>query len=62
MHCPPIVRHSGVSAWAAILFPYETRCYDVIILSAFSSLPLVGLWTVRVRFLDRVVTFSGVFD
>ena len=37
----------GVAARAAISFPYETRFYDVIGLSAFSSLPLVGFcWTV----------------
>ena len=42
MHCPPMARHLGVTAWAAILFPYETTFYDVKGLSAFSSLPLVG--------------------
>ena len=42
MYCPPMARHPGVAAWAAILFPYETPFYDVIGLSAFSSLPLVG--------------------
>ena len=47
MHCSPMARHPGVAARAAILFPYETRFYDVIGLSAFSSLPLVGL--VRVK-------------
>ena len=47
MHCSPMARHSGVAARAAISFPYETRFYDVIGLSAFSSLPLVGFcWTV----------------
>ena len=47
MHCSPMARHSGVAAWAAISFPYETHFYDVIGLSAFSSLPLVGFcWTV----------------
>ena len=47
MHCAPTARHSGVAAQAAISFPYETRFYDVIALSAFSSLPLVGFcWTV----------------
>ena len=40
-HCP-----------AAISFPYETRFYDVIGLSAFLHFPLldfVGLWTVMVN-------------
>ena len=47
MHCAPMARHPGVAARAAISFPYETRFYDVIGLSAFSSLPLVGFcWTV----------------
>ena len=47
MHCPPMARHSGFAAWAAILCPYDTRFYDVIGLSAFSSLPLVGFcWIV----------------
>ena len=47
MHCLPMARHPGVTARAAISFPYETRFYDVIGLSAFSSLPLVGFcWTV----------------
>ena len=47
MHCSPTARHPGVAARAAISFPYETRFYDVIGLSAFSSLPLVGFcWTV----------------
>ena len=47
MHCSPMARHPGVAARAAISFPYETRFYDVIGLSAFSSLPLVGFcWTV----------------
>ena len=42
-----MARHSGVAARAAISFPYETRFYDVIGLSAFSSLPHVGFcWTV----------------
>ena len=38
MHCPPMACHSGVAAWAVILFPYETCFYDVIGLSTFSSL------------------------
>ena len=47
MHCSPMARHPGVAARATIWFPYETRFYDVIGLSAFSSLPLVGFcWTV----------------
>ena len=47
MHCSPMARHPGVAARGAISFPYETRFYDVIGLSAFSSLPLVGFcWTV----------------
>ena len=47
MHCPPLARHSGVAARAAISCPYDTRFYDVIGLSAFSSLRLVGFcWTV----------------
>ena len=39
MHCSPMARHPGVAARAAISFPYETRFYDVIELSAFSSPP-----------------------
>ena len=47
MHCSPMARHPGVAARAAISFPYETHFYDVIGLSTFSSLPLVGFcWTV----------------
>ena len=47
MHCAPMARHPGVAARATISFPYETRFYDVIGLSAFSSLLLVGFcWTV----------------
>ena len=47
VQCSPMARHAGVAARAAISFPYETRFYDVIGLSAFSSLPLVGFcWTV----------------
>ena len=43
MYCPPLARHSGVAAQASISFPYETGpFYDVIRLSAFSSLSLVG--------------------
>ena len=49
MHFPPLARHWGVAAWAAISCPYEaydTRFYDVMGLSAFSSLLLVGFcWT-----------------
>ena len=46
MHCPPMARHLGVAAQAAISFPYETCFYDVSRLSVFSSLPLVGFgWT-----------------
>ena len=42
----PMARHLGVAAHAAILSPYETRFYDVIGLTTFSSLPLVGFcWT-----------------
>ena len=47
MHCPPLARHLGVAARAALSCPYDTRLYDVIELSPFSSLPLVGFcWTV----------------
>ena len=50
MHCSPMARHPGVAARAAISFPYETHFYDVIGLSAFSSLPLVGFcWTLGVK-------------
>ena len=46
MHCPPLACHSGVAARAAISCPYDTHLYDVMGLSAFSSLPLVGFcWT-----------------
>ena len=46
MHSPPLARHLGVAAWAVISCPYDTRFYDVMGLSAFSSLPLVGFcWT-----------------
>ena len=37
MHCSPMARHPGVAARAAISFPYETRFYDVIGLSAFGK-------------------------
>ena len=48
MHCPSMARHPGVAARSAISFPYETPFYDVIGLSTFSSLPLVGFcWTVE---------------
>ena len=40
MRVPPTALHLSVAARAAILSPYETRFYDVIRLSAFSSLPL----------------------
>ena len=47
MHCPPLARHLGVAARAAISCPYDARIYDVIGLSTFSSFPLVGFcWTV----------------
>ena len=37
---------SGVAAWAAISCPHDTCYYDVMGLSVFSSLPLVGFcWT-----------------
>ena len=42
MHCPPMANHLFVAAWAAISCPYDTRFYDIIGLSTFSSLPLVG--------------------
>ena len=42
MLSPPMACHSGVAARAAISCPYDTPFYDVIGLSAFSSLPLVG--------------------
>ena len=46
MHCTPLARHSGVAARATILYPYDTRFYDVMGLSAFSSFPLIGFcWT-----------------
>ena len=35
MHCPPLARHLCVTAWAAILSPYDTRFYDVMGLGAF---------------------------
>ena len=42
MHCPLLALHSGVADWAAILCPYDTSFYEVMGLSAFSSLLLVG--------------------
>ena len=44
MQCLPLAlaRHSGVAAWVAISYPFETRFYEVIGLSEFSLLPLVG--------------------
>ena len=48
MYCPPMARHSDVAAQAAISCPYETPFCDVIGLSAFSSLPLIGFcWTAK---------------
>ena len=50
MRCPSMAQHPGVASRAAILFPYKTPFYDVMGLSAFSSLPLVGFcWTVDIR-------------
>ena len=49
--------HSDVAARAGIPYPYETHFCDIIRLSAFSSLPLVGffgLWTVRVKGLTTI--------
>ena len=44
---PQCTVHPWHATRVAISFPYETRFYDVIGLSAFSSLPLVGFcWTV----------------
>ena len=46
MHCPPVVRNSGVAARAAISCPSKSPFYDVIRLGTFSSLLLVGFcWT-----------------
>ena len=40
----------GVAAKAVILCSYDTRFYDVIKLSTFSSLPLVGFcWTFSIK-------------
>ena len=45
MHCPPLARHTGVAAQAAILCPHDTRFYDIMGLSTF--LDFVGLRRVR---------------
>ena len=58
MHCPPLARQ-GVAAWAAIWCLYDdTLFYDLVGLSAFSSLPFVGLWTVRV---NKHITILQIF-
>ena len=60
IHCSPMARHPGVAAQAAISFPYETRFYDVIGLSAFSSLPLVGFCRVKVQEVPCIVKVEEV--
>ena len=42
VHLAPTAHHPGVAARAAISFIYETPFFDVIGLSAFPSLSLVG--------------------
>ena len=61
MHCPPLARHSGVATRAAILCPYDTHFYDVMGLSAFFSLLLVGFcWRLgRVRVNDDLKRRGG---